>query len=54
MNYSASTEYGLNNPVIDESFNPDGLIYDSYEFKIYGNRVDTNNDNYYITSYWRN
>ena len=47
MNYSASTEYGLNNPVIDESFNPDGLIYDSYEFKIYGNRVDTNNDNYY-------
>ena len=47
MNYSASTEYGLNNPVIDESFNPDGLIYDSYEFKIYGNRVDENEDNYY-------
>lgn len=47
MNYSASTEYGLNNPVIDESFNPDGLIYDSYEFKIYGNRVATNEDNYY-------
>ncbi len=47
MDYSASTEYGLNNPVIDESFNPDGLLYDSYEFKIYGNRVDTNNDNYY-------
>ena len=47
MNYSASTEYGLNNPVIDESFNPDGLIYDSYEFKIYGNRFDTNEDNYY-------
>jgi hypothetical protein len=47
MNYSASTEYGLNNPVIDESFNPDALIYDSYEFKIYGNRVDTNNNNYY-------
>ena len=47
MNYSASTEYDLNNPVIDESFNPDGLIYDSYEFKIYGNRVDTNNENYY-------
>jgi hypothetical protein len=47
MNYSASTEYGLNNPVIDESFNPDGLIYDSYEFKIYGNRFATNQDNYY-------